>query len=517
MIRSSTLLSRTVLTTLVAAPVGVMAILSIFVLGPTLKNPESKFYSSGIGYPALQRLSGKPIKVQTVPVTLKTLADSVAAPAESLALHKIDVRPLVSGPVEKVYVVEGQRVRQGQPLLQFQRIPFENAVSAARNNVAISEITLEGLQKSTAEQLVALKANAETAKDRLAVAKTRLNQINSLVDVDQKANIESARERLAIAEAKVNQISFLVKEGAVSQFQLYDVRDDYASRKKELLSAQEGGINNQSELYDNQSDYITSQNQLISAQQALARTQSDLDKQIKNARLKLENNKVALERALRDLNNTVLYASTDGLVSLVNIDGGEVAVARASRPIINISRDIVLKAYVDQARINAVKIGDQAIVRLVAYPGRTYQGRVIQLNPTVATTGGRAKGGIDRRYTYSVWIAVDSLQMPAGLQGYVQFSQGKKSLFIPESAVTHLSGGEGMVMVAEAGRAVVKRVKLGKIFDNQREVLEGLVPGEQVVPSPRALNPGDHLEIPSTKAEKPGDTIKANQEAPAQL
>lgn len=57
MIRSSTLLSRTVLTTLVAAPLGVMAILSVIVLWPALKNPESKIYSSGIGYPALQRLA----------------------------------------------------------------------------------------------------------------------------------------------------------------------------------------------------------------------------------------------------------------------------------------------------------------------------------------------------------------------------------------------------------------------------------------------------------------------------
>ena len=499
MIRSSTLLSRTVLTTLVAGPVGVMAILSVIVLLPTLKNPESKFYSSGIGYPALQRLAGQPIAVQTVPVALKTLEDNVAAPAESIALHQVNVSPLVSGQVEKVHVVEGQWVRRGQPLLQLQKIPFENAVSAARNNVAISEVTLEALQKSAAEQLVALKANVETAREGLVVAKAKDNQISSLIEADQKVNVATARERLAITEAKIQQLSYLAKQGAVSRFQLYDVQDVHAARKKELLSAQEGVIGNKSDLYDNKSDYIISQNALVSTQQALARTQNDLDKQIKNARLKLENNKVALQRASRDLDNTVLYASIDGLISRVNIDTGEVATGRTTRPIINISKDIVLKAYIDQARINAVKIGDGAIVRLVAYPGRTYQGRVIQLNPTVVTTGGRAKGGIDRRYTYSVWIAVDGHQMPAGLQGYVQFTQGKKSLVIPESAVTHLSGGEGMVMVAEAGQAVVKRVKLGRIFDNQREVLEGLVPGQQVVPSPRALNSGDQLEIQSTQ------------------
>jgi len=435
---STRLLSRTVLATLVVAPLGIMGILSINVLLPTLKNPESKFYSSGIGYPALQRLAGKSIKVQTVSVASRTLEDSIAAPGESVALQQVDVRPLVSGPVEKVYVVEGQLVRRGQPLLQLQQSPFLNAVSTARNNVAISDVTVQTLQKSAPEQLAVLKAN-----------------------------VESAKEKLNIAEIKFKQLSSLAQEGAIQKVQLYD----------------------------SQSLYVTSKNDLITQEQTLARTQGDLAKQIANARLNLENNRIALQNAQTNLSYTVIYASTDGLVSQVNIHSGEVADTRFSTSVMTLTQNIVFKAYIDQARLNAVKIGDAPTVRLVAYPGRTYQGRVIRLNPTVETAVVKpGTVGVDRQYTYSVWVAVDSLQMPPGLQGYVQFDRGKKSLVIPESAVTHLSGGEGMVMVAEAGRAVVKKVKLGRIFDNQREVLEGLTLGEQVVPSPRTLNPNDLLK-----------------------
>ena len=84
--------------------------------------------------------------------------------------------------------------------------------------------------------------------------------------------------------------------------------------------------------------------------------------------------------------------------------------------------------------------------------------------------------------------------MAPGLQGYVQFDQGRKSMVIPESAVIHLSAGEGMVMLAESGKAVVRKVKLGRTFDSQREVLEGLALGDRVVLSPKSLNPGDKLE-----------------------
>ncbi|MGL4618645.1 efflux RND transporter periplasmic adaptor subunit [Chroococcidiopsis sp.] len=502
MIRSHPLFSRAVLTTLVAAPLGIMAVLAIAVLVPATKNPESKIYASGIGYPALQRLTGKPIAVKTIPVAPKTLEDNVAAPGESVALHKIDLRPQVSGPVEQVYVEEGQSVRRGQPLVQFQQEAYKNAVDAARNNAAISEMALLNLQKSAPVKLAKLKTDVELAKHRLAIASTKVQDMNSLVEKELKDQVVDGEHRLAIAEKKLQQMSSLVQAGAISKFQLYDIQDSYLARKKDLDSTKRQTINAQIQLYGSQDFYTTLQQNLLGAQQELAHTQQEIDNELGNARLKLQNDKIALQNALKNLHNTVLYAPMDGLVSWVNIDRGELAGVRASRPLVSISKDFAIRAYIDQAQINAIKVGDLATVRLMSYPGRTFQGKVIRLNPTILTSAGkRPKGGIDRRYTYSVWIAVDDLQMAAGLQGYVQFNKDKANLAIPESAVIHLSGGEGMVMVAEAGQAVVKPVQMGRIFDNQREILAGLTPGEQVVLSPRGINPGDRLEVKSQKSE----------------
>lgn len=500
MMQSRQFPSRAVLTTLVAAPLCIMGILSVTVLLPALKDPESRFYSSGIGYPAVQRSLGKPIQVETIPVAARTLQDSVAAPGESVALQQVDVRPLVSGPVEKVYVVEGQWVRRGQPLIQLQRAFLENQVSTARNNVTTAEKNLQALQSLAPENLQKLKENVKTANARLQAAETQLKQIDSLAEQQLKNNVEVARQRLLTTEKKLQQIKLLVEQGAIAQFQLYDIQDTYATRKKELLDAQQGAIATQTQQFTNKDFYITSKNELISAQQALDLEKTNVDRDRTNTRLTLENNRIALQNATRDLDRTVIYASTDGLVSRVNIHPGELVNTQFSNTLMTLTQDIVFKGYIDQARLNTVKMGDKAIVRLVAYPGRTFDGRVIRLNPTVQTDAvSSAKVGIDRQYTYSVWVTVDALQMPPGLQGYVQFDQGKKSLVIPESAVTHLSGGEGMVMVAEAGKAVVKKVNLGRIFDNQREVLFGLKPGELVVLSPRALNPGDRLHIQSTQ------------------
>ena len=85
--------------------------------------------------------------------------------------------------------------------------------------------------------------------------------------------------------------------------------------------------------------------------------------------------------------------------------------------------------------------------------------------------------------------------MPSGLQGYAQFGTQKTSLVIPESSFVHLSNGEGMVIVAENGKAVARQVRVGRSYRSKREILEGLSPGEEIVLYPQALRPGDQLKV----------------------
>ncbi|GAP93823.1 HlyD family secretion protein [Leptolyngbya sp. NIES-2104] len=434
--------SRFVLSMLLIAPLGVMGWLALSVLLPTLKNPSSSMFSSKIGYPSVQRLLGNSIGVETVSIAQEQRQDGIAAAGESVPLDEIQVRPVLTGPIqiEQVYVKEGQRVRKGQPLIQLQKAPYENAVSAARNQIAIAESKLIALQKELPTQVGGLSASVENANARSRIAQSKLDQINRLA-----------------------------RQGAVSEFDRFNSEDIYASRQKEL----------------------------IEAQKLLAVTQNSLSAEVDDARLTLENAKIALQNALRDLNNTTLYATTDGLVSQLNIDSGEVAQGNPL-PLVTLTENIVFQAFVDQARLNTVKVGDVAEVRLVAYPGRVFQGKVTQVNPTVTTNAarsGRARVGIDRRYTYSVWIQVDELQMPPGLQGYAQFVPEKSMASLPESAITHLSAGEAMVMVVENDQAVVRKIKVGRTFENRRQVLSGLSPQDRVILTPRGLNPGDRVQM----------------------
>jgi HlyD family secretion protein len=486
--------ARAIFPVLVVAPIGVMTVLSIMVLLPALRNPESKFYGSSIGYPAFQRLIGQPIEVQTATAKYKDVEDSVAAPGESMSLQQVDIRPLVSGTVEKVYVKEGQRVKKGQPLVQIERSTFIDNLNEAKNDLAIAEAKLRSLQVSTPIKLRQLETELNASQARMSNS----GDIAVAVNEQSKHYIEEARGLANTSKKKLEQIEILTREGAISKFQLYNAQDEYASRLRDLRKAQNGYLTDTYSQYNVKDFSLQRQREVLAARQNLELTQKTAGDEIEKARLDFETQQLRLKQATRDLSRTIVYANMDGLVSQTNIHTGELADAKTKEPLLTLSQDIVFRAFVDQARLNAIKVGDTAAVRLVAYPGKTFQGKVMQVNPTVATNASKSKLGGDRQYTYSVWVSVEGVAVPPGLQGFVQFSQGKTSLMVPESAVTHLSSGEGMVMVAGADdRAQIRKVKLGRVVDKKREVLEGLTEGDRVVLTPRALNPGDKLAISS--------------------
>jgi HlyD family secretion protein len=414
------------------------AVFTAIVLSSAPNNPLSRVYSSELGNPAQQRQKGQPIVVQTAEVKTFPISQIVAAPGESAPLKEIQIRPLVVGPVEQVFVSEGQRVKKGQPLLQVQKATYENAVAAARNDLAIAKAAQTSLERIIPQQLQKLRFEAT-----------------------------STRETYEIAEAQFQQFKTLAEAGATSK----------------LL------------LLDRQAILALNRNSYLAAEQNVGVAKSDFARQLESAKLEVRNKQVALQVAQRDLGRTTLYAPEDSLVTKLNVFAGNNIDLRFATALMTLAKDVVFKAYVDQTFINAIHLGDGAVVRLSAYPGATFAGKVIAINPTITTVAMPAGTGSSRQYTFAVWLSVKGLSMTPGLQGFAEFGKIRPTTIVPESAVTHLSNGEGMAMVVRSGRAQLVQVRFGLPHDNQREVLSGLRLGERVILSPSAIQPGDRVAL----------------------
>ncbi|MDJ0846501.1 efflux RND transporter periplasmic adaptor subunit [Crocosphaera sp.] len=430
---------------LISLFIGITALLTVKILLPSFNDPNSRIYSSSWGYPARQRTKGEPIMVKTASVAMTPLVDTLAAPGEAVPLAEINIDPQLKGIVAEIYVTEGERVKKGQPFLKLEPSDFEAKVNLARNNLEIAQVQLELLKTSAKGRLQKLEKTVMVAENQLDEAELKIKQIQEMMPQPTAENLEKSQKQVPLVRKVLEETKQLI-------------------------------------------------NKIHPTQDKLSLNQVQITQQIEKGRLGVINRQLQLETALRDLERTVIYAPSDGLVSKVNINVGELAYPGNKLPVVTINQNVTFKAYIDQARLNTLDVGDRAIVRLRSYPGQTFSGKVIKINPIVETTANyRYKLGINKQYTYSVWIEIDNLNLTSGVQGYAQFNLVQNSLTIPESSVTHLSAGEGMVMVLESGHAVVKNVRVGRKFGDQRQVLAGLEIGEIVIIHPRSINPGDLL------------------------
>src|SRR4051812_29573232 len=83
------------------------------------------------------------IQVGVVPAEKVALADTNRFVGRIEAIERVDVRARVTGFLEKVDFKDGDRVKQGAPLYQIERGPFEAAVQQAKAAVEKAQALLE--------------------------------------------------------------------------------------------------------------------------------------------------------------------------------------------------------------------------------------------------------------------------------------------------------------------------------------------------------------------------------------
>ena len=133
-------------------------------------------------------------------------------------------------------------------------------------------------------------------------------------------------------------------------------------------------------------------------------------------------------------------------------------------------------ADVFEQDVGLVRLGQEAKLRIVAYPDKVFAGKVVFIYPTIDAETRTAKVRVELRNP-------GGLLKPA-MFANVELATGdgrSKALAVPESAVLD-SGTRQLVLVRRAeGLFEPRTVKLGNHSDNYVEILEGVKDGEQVV------------------------------------
>ncbi|HEX2079616.1 MAG TPA: efflux RND transporter periplasmic adaptor subunit [Longimicrobium sp.] len=280
-------------------------------------------------------------------------------------------------------------------------------------------------------------------------------------------------------------------------------------------------------------------NELVSAADVEnARTQAQVAEQEHQAALfAVSQAQAAVSEARDQLSKTTIVAPMSGRVTRLNIEQGETAVVGTmNNPgslLLTIADLSVMEAKVevDETDVPGLTVGDSAAVKVDAFPGQEFPGRVTRIgNSSIQLPGAGQGGGEQQSVDYEVVITLDNppaelrpdlsataeivtetrasaLSVPI-LALTVRDAEGKKFRAAdedpdaPEAARQHDQDEEveGVFVVRE-GKAEWVPVRIGIAGDRYFEVVSGLRGGETVVSGSysvvRDLEDGDAVRVPA--------------------
>lgn len=333
-----------------------------------------------------------------------------------------------------------------------------------------------------------LKAEARVAKAKADLAKERagVQMLKSRIT----ASIEGTRAQFRKLEERYRRNKDLVSRKLISRDQYESVKADF-----ELASAR---FREESARVDE-----------VKVKEAVI---AGLRAQLQQAEAELEIARVRLDRS-------VIRAPISGIVIHKTVEAGQtVAASLSSPPLVKIAELAHMKvdAWVDEADIGKVEVGQDVEFQVDSYPGRVFEGKVVRIFPSPEIK--------DNVVTYDTEIRVanDDLALKPGMTANVTVVLARKDdvLVAPNAALRvrgrdvrqlypDLGGGprggtrrgrrpsaeqrrrwraegRGAVWVYRDGRPSRQRIRFGAADARNMEVVSGLRQGDQVVVGIRA-------------------------------
>lgn len=262
------------------------------------------------------------------------------------------------GLVEALLVKEGQKVREGQPLLRFDLRAARSKLVAAReirerlvNENALYRATLGDGQASglTPHQRQQLLDQRQSLNSRLTAAREEV--------LKSEARIRGFEDNLATANDLYNRFKGLAATGSISEVQVLESANKVKQLQADLAAERHELARSQAALAGT---VPTTGVDLRSKVEANLRQIADLDDQINDAQRLLQYGQIKAPAA--------------GLVFDISVGPGNVVIDRPERPLMKIVPPDALQArvYVPNQAIGFVRPGQSADVSLESFPSADY-------------------------------------------------------------------------------------------------------------------------------------------------
>jgi multidrug efflux pump subunit AcrA (membrane-fusion protein) len=387
--------------------------------------------------PAAETAAGA-LTVSVAPAESRTVAAAVQVTGSFVSRESSDVAPQTTGRVTETPVDVGDFVKQGQIIARLEdRDP-----------------KLRADQAEAAEQQA--EAALRQAQSRIGLGQGEtFNPANVPETLSAKANAESAEAQAKLAAADAQRYANLLKTGDVSQsaYEKFRTQADTAvAQANAARQTYEAMLNSARQNYQG---VLTAQASLngMRAQGALAR------------------------KAVED---TLVRAPFAGYISARPIAAGQYVALNSKIATVLRITPIRLELQVPESNSAQMKISVPVEASVPGYPGRTFQGRVTAINPSVDPSS--------RTFTLVAEFPNTDLALKPGMfaTARILLPGSSQGLFVPQASVlTDATTNSSQLFFIRDGRARVAVVQLGAKVDGMVQILSGI--------SPNAVIAADHL------------------------
>ena len=380
-------------------------------------------------------------KIETYTVQRGDFLLSVSADGTLAAAQYLDITSEVSGNITWIINngMNGAKVKKGDLLVKIDPTDYQNAFSQAQLNYKNAELKLQ-------QSISTLDSQRKQSEQDIKSA--QVTRDNALLQYQRaKTQYEDSQK--------------LYKSGAITLDQFETDKTNY-----------ETALNSYNQAEANlQTLKATSQMKL-----------QQMEKDVDLARVAVDQAKLNMETAKRDLDNTEIRAPFSGVVGNVNVSVGQRVVANSTVLLSVLDpSNLELNLEVDETDIPKVSVGLPVRITTDAFPDDEFSGKVKSISPNAKI--------VNNIPIFDVLIGIPNTsgKLRAGMSatGEIILSEKKNVLLVPLKAVKRV-GRRAYVEVLKDGKIDLTRITLGEDDGTNAIVESGLEEGMQVVLTPNS-------------------------------
>lgn len=205
------------------------------------------------------------------------------------------------------------------------------------------------------------------------------------------------------------------------------------------------------------------------------------DQQLDSSRVDYKVAQAAYDDAMSQLSETVITSPINGVVIGKPIPAGQTVAQGISNPMVILTvadmSQMQIETQVDESDIGKIKVGQQALFTVDAYPGRSFSGTVERISQKATVQQNVVYYGV----VINVNGGGDLLKPTMTARVTISTGESKAVLTLPLSALKMQNNQQYVVIQRGGGKTENVPVTIGLNGEDRVEITSGVQEGDQVV------------------------------------